>query len=371
MAEADSSAPIDPAPETQSAPEPTAGEKRRAMLNSLFSLLLAGAVGYIANSIWMPGTTYRDNLQPLSANEKLLSANLKAHVQALASDIGERNFAHYEKLKSAEDYVEKSFVQAGFAPEQIKSQIFRFNGQTFRNIEVEISGGKKSSEIIVIGAHFDTAPGTPGADDNASGIAATLELARLLKARRFQRTIRLVGFTNEEPPHFFHPSMGSYHYAERSRKLNENIVGMMALETMGTYKYEVGSQHYPVRGGTWFYPNRGNFIAFVSSSASGAFVRECVGTFRRVAQFPSEGLAAPSYVVAVELSDHWCFEKFGYPGLMVTDTAPFRIDTYHQPNDLPDTLNYDDMARVVAGLDETIAELALELPDHECRKPGG
>lgn len=341
-----------------SSAEPTAAEKRRARVNSLLSLLLAGIVGYIATSVWMPGDTYRDNLPPLTEDLKALSSNLKKHVEILAGDIGERNSAHYDKLKEAESYVEESFKAAGFKPEEIKSQNFEVNGQAFRNIEVELPGTRRAAEILIIGAHFDTAPNTPGADDNGSGTAALIELAKFFKNKKFERTIRLVAFTNEEPPYFFKPAMGSYHYAERSRKLNENIVGMLSLETIGTYKYEMGSQHYPVRGGSWFYPSRGNFIGFISTQASGPFVRECVGTFRRLVKFPCEGLAAPAFVVAVQLSDHWCFEKFGYQSLMVTDTAPFRIDTYHQPSDKTDTLQYDDMARVVDGLARTISELA-------------
>lgn len=336
-----------------------AADKRRARLNSLMSLLLAALLGYIANVVWMPGDNYRGNLPALSPKQKELAIALRQHVETLAGNIGERNGAHYEKLEAAAHYVEESFVKAGYEHEAVKSQVYEVNGQSFRNIEVEIPGGKRA-EIMVIGAHFDTAPGTPGADDNASGMAAVLELARLFRERKFDRTIRFVAFTNEEPPYFYQPSMGSYHYAERAAKLKENIVAMLALETMGTYKYEMGSQHYPVRGGAWFYPSRGNFIAFVSNQFSAPLVREAVGTFRRLAEFPSEGLAAPDFIRAVELSDHWCFQKFGYQGLMVTDTAPFRIDTYHKPSDLPETLNYEDMARVVDGLDKTIAAMAGE-----------
>lgn len=331
---------------------------KQARLNSIISMLIAAICGYAASILWMPGNSYGE-LGSLTDSEKALASTLKQHVEILAGTIGERNLAHYDKLEAAARYIENSLAQSGFTS---ISQVFEVEGKACRNIEIEFAGTTKKDEILVIGAHYDTAPGTPGADGNGSGVAALLELAKLLKGRTLERTVRLVAFPNEEPPYFRKDAMGSYHWAKAAHERKDKIVGMLALETMGSYSDEPGSQTYPIRGGTLFYPKRGNFIAFVSNQSASVFNRECVGTFRRLVDFPSQGFALPDFVVGVNYSDDWSFNKFGYPATMVTDTAPYRIKTYHQPSDLPDTLNYESMAQVVAGLSRTIGDIAGEKP---------
>ncbi|CAN5498220.1 M28 family peptidase [soil metagenome] len=339
---------------------PTAEElasAKRAKLNSIISLIIAGICGYLASMLWMPGNSYSGDTLRLSDKEKVLCQNLRNHVEMLAGTIGERNIRHYAQLEQAAKYIEDSFAKAGYVT---KAQVYDVLGDPCRNIEVEIRGEKYPNEIVVLGAHYDSAPTTPGADDNASGVASLLELARLLKGRKFDRTIRLVSFPNEEPPYFRTTTMGSYHYAEAAHKRGDKIIGMLALETMGTYSNEPGSQHYPVRGGTLFYPNKGNFIAFVASQSSSAFNRECIGAFRRLVDFPSEGFSLPSFIIGVNYSDDWSFQKFDFPAVMVTDTAPFRIDTYHRPSDLPNTLDYDNLTRVVSGISSMVGAVAGE-----------
>lgn len=340
------------------ADEGDAKSSKRARLNSIISLIIAGICGYAASILWMPGTSYGE-LGSLTDQEKALAKHLAGHVEMLAGTIGERNIAHYAKLEEAAAYIEKTLKEKGL---ETKSQVFEVSGSSCRNIEVDYIGSdaKLKDEILVVGAHYDTAPGTPGADDNGSGVAALLELAQMLKGRHFSRTVRLVAFPNEEPPYFRTDSMGSYQWAKAAHERNEKIIGMMALETMGTYSDEPGSQQYPVKGGSWFYPKRGNFIAFVSNQSASVFNRECVGSFRRLVDFPSQGFALPDFVVGVNYSDDWSFNKFGYPATMVTDTAPYRIKTYHQPSDLPNTLNYQSMAQVVAGLSKVIGSVAGE-----------
>lgn len=330
---------------------------KRAKLNSILSLVIAGICGYLASMLWMPGNSYSGDTLRLSDKEKVVSQNLRNHVEMLASTIGERNISHYDNLERTACYIEDCFKKAGYSS---RPQIYDVDGKPCRNIEVETLGQKYPKEILVVGAHYDSAPTSPGADDNGSGVAAVLEIAKLLKGRQFDRTIRLVLFPNEEPPYFRTKTMGSYRYAEAARERQDHIIGMLALETMGTYSNEPGSQHYPIRGGTLFYPNKGNFITFVASQSSSAFNRECIGAFRRLVDFPSEGFSLPNFILGVNYSDDWSFQKFDYPAVMVTDTAPYRNETYHQPSDLANKLDYDNLTRVVAGLSSMIGAVAGE-----------
>lgn len=151
--------------------------------------------------------------------------------------------------------------------------------------------------------------------------------------------------------------MGSVVYAKRCRERNENVVGMLSLETIGCYSDAKGSQKYPAPFNL-FFPSRGNFIGFVGNRGSKRFVRDVVKSFRRHTKFPSEGVAAPERITGIGWSDHWAFWQQGYPGLMVTDTAPFRYVHYHEPTDTPDKIDYDRTARVVAGMARVVTELA-------------
>jgi Zn-dependent M28 family amino/carboxypeptidase len=205
----------------------------------------------------------------------------------------------------------------------------------------------------VVGAHYDTVPGSPGADDNASGVAVLIELARLRLPARF------VAFANEEMPYFESGEMGSHAYAARARAAGEKISAMLSLEMLGCYRDEPGSQHYPPPLG-WFYPDRGDFIGFVGDLGTRALVRRAIGAFRRHARFPAQGVAAPSVIPGVTWSDHGSFRRQGYPAIMVTDTAFNRYPHYHLPSDTPEKLDYLRMARVTLGLAAVIEELANE-----------
>jgi Iap family predicted aminopeptidase len=209
---------------------------------------------------------------------------------------------------------------------------------------------------MVIGAHYDSPTDSPGANDNASGVAALLELARQFKTARPVRTVRFVAFVNEEPPFFQTDLMGSRVYAANARKRGEKIVAMLALETIGYYSDQAGSQHYPPPFNL-FYPDTGNFIAFVGNIASRSLVHSSIKIFRESTRFPSEGLAAPGFIPGIGWSDQWAFWQEGYPGIMITDTAPFRYPQYHQREDTPDKLEYEQMARVVAGIGRVVEEL--------------
>ncbi len=306
----------------------------------------------IAFVIAMPGRSYSGPFQSLSGDEIEIRDNLKTHVETLAAKIGERNIHRYESLKTSEEYIRSRLASFGY---QVAEQSYWVEGKEVKNIEVEIRGA--SDEIILIGAHYDSVRGSPGANDNATGTAAMLELARLFKTETPARTIRFVAFVNEEPPYFQTQEMGSLVYARRSKQRGELITAMLSLETIGCYSEEPKSQFYPV-GFRWFYPDRGNFIGFVGNLSSRSLTRRMIRTFRETTLFPSEGVAAPGWMTGVGWSDQWSFWEEGYDAVMITDTAIFRYRHYHTSADTPDRIDYDRAARVVSGIVRIIRDLA-------------
>lgn len=320
----------------------------------VYGTLVAVFAGGGACMIRMPGRSHSGPLPPLSADQRALGARLRGHVHHLAGEIGERNVWTYGSLTAAAGWIEETLGSLGL---DVRSQAFDAEGRRVRNLEVERRGVGRASEIVVVGAHYDSVLGSPGANDNGSGVAALVELARALGDRPAARTLRFVAFVNEEPPFFQTREMGSLVYARRARAADERVVAMLSLETIGCYDDAAGSQQYPFPFGL-FYPRRGDFVGFVGNLASRALVREAIGAFRRHAAFPSEGVAAPGGIVGIGWSDHWAFWRQGYRAVMVTDTALFRYPHYHQASDTPDRLDYDRLARVVSGLARVIEELA-------------
>ena len=321
--------------------------------------------------IRMPGKSYRGPLPPLTPAEETLREQLRRHVQKLAGEIGERNLMQYTALGEAADYVhhafERGFEHAAYKVERqtydvVPRSIFGLNEVPEEplacdNLIAEIPGSEKPQEIVVVGAHYDSAPGTPGANDNATGVAAVLAFARSFAGKKPPRTLRFLAFVNEEPPYFQTPSMGSLVYAKRCQERQENVVAMLSLETIGYYSDEPGSQNYPAPLG-FFYPSKGNFVAFVGDTSSRSLVRKVVRIFRESSRFPSEGAATFGSLPGVGWSDHWSFWQAGYPALMVTDTAPYRYPYYHDARDTPDKIDYDRLARLVVGVERVINELA-------------
>jgi len=304
--------------------------------------------------IFMPGKSWSKPVPPLSTEELLIHDNLRRHVETLAEQIGERNVWRAEALVAAASYIRNTLEDLGY---QVRIQPFESEGQTVQNIEVELTGSTAPQEIAVVGAHYDSVPDGPGANDNASGIAALLEIARLLAGKTHARTLRLVAFVNEEQPFSGGEEMGSRVYAERSRQRGEQIKAMVSLETIGFYTDQAASQYYPFPF-SYFYPDTGNFIGFVGNLSSLNLVRQALGAFRASAAFPSEGVAAPSWIRGVGWSDHASFWQAGYPAIMITDTAMFRYQHYHEVTDTPEKLDYQSLARVTRGLVDVAAELA-------------
>jgi Zn-dependent M28 family amino/carboxypeptidase len=275
-----------------------------------------------------------------------LEARLRGHVQELAGRIGERNMFCPQALDEAARYITRDLAASGLSP---ASQSFTALGREVQNIEAELAGAERADEIVVLGAHYDSVEGCPGANDNASGVAALLELARALKGSRLERTVRFVAFVNEEPPFFQGPQMGSVVAARRSRIRGERIVGMLSLETIGYYTDAPKTQGYPAGLGL-LYPSRGNFIGLVGNVRSRQLLNRVAAAFRAATAFPIQSAVAPEFLPGVGWSDHWAYWQEGYPAVMLTDTAPYRYPHYHTVHDTPEKLRYPQFAQVVAGL---------------------
>ena len=235
-----------------------------ATLSKIFfsALRVTIAVVAVLVLVWwfgmrMPGKNV-SKAGPLSPDEVVLREELHANVQKLAGEIGERNMWHYAQLNAAADFIEDSFSRAGLRP---RRDTYEIQGQACHNIEAEISGN--SPGIIVIGAHYDSVFGSPGANDNGTGMAATLALARRFAAAKPKHTLRFVAFVNEEPPYFLSGEMGSLVYARRCKERGDKISAMISLETIGYFSDAPHSQKYPSPGLGVFYTKVGNIIGFV------------------------------------------------------------------------------------------------------------
>jgi Zn-dependent M28 family amino/carboxypeptidase len=318
-----------------------------ALLYALAAIAALCAFGWYVISV--PGESHRGALAPLTAEERTSSELLKRHVSAIAS--AEHNTRTPQRLEAAARAIESELKSIGY---EVRSQAFDAGGITVRNLEATIPGGKTGA--FVIGAHYDSAPGAPGANDNGSGTAALLELARLFRGWKPKHTLRLAFFVNEEPPYFKGPAMGSKVYADELMARSERVAAMFSLETIGYYSERPGSQRYPFPLNL-FYPERGDFLAFVANLASRGLLHETIGAFRAAARFPSDGVAAPAFIPGIDWSDQWSFWAHGIPALMITDTALYRYPYYHLATDTPDKLDYDRLARVVAGLDRMFRAL--------------
>jgi Peptidase family M28 len=302
--------------------------------------------------VWMPGVSYRQALPPLTATEIELKDRLTSYVQTLAVKIGRRNVDNYQNLVAAKDFLSKELGQAGYP---VREQKYTIDGKSFSNLEVEIPGSSRADEILIIGAHYDSAFTSPGANDNATGAAAVLALAQEFVGTKPMRTLRFVEFTNEEPPFFGKPNMGSLIYAQNAKQRDETIVGMFSLETLGYFTDTANTQKYPPPL-SFLYPDRGNFIGLVSDIDSRELLRNTIRSFRAQAQFPSEGAALPSLIQGVGWSDHWSFWQQGYQALMITDTAPFRYPQYHTDGDTVDKIDFEKLSRVTYGISKVIRD---------------
>jgi Zn-dependent M28 family amino/carboxypeptidase len=320
----------------------------------LVALLLT--VIWILRMIHMPLRSFTGELGPLSTEDTEASKRLSQHVQYLSETIGERNLSRAGTLEAAADYIKSSLEQAGYS---VTAQSYSVRSHRVSNLEAKLVGSESAGGTIIVGAHYDSVHGSPGANDNASGVAAVLELARLFRGFTPRKTIRFVFFVNEEPPYFQTESMGSVVYAKQLRTDRIAVSAMISLETIGYYSDAPGSQKYPVLLGL-LYPSRGNFIGFVGNPSSRALLRMAIQRFRETTSLPSEGVAAPEQWPGVGWSDHWSFWQENYPAIMVTDTALFRYPYYHSPYDTTNRIDFARMSRVVNGMRRVVESISTK-----------
>ncbi len=274
--------------------------------------------------------------------------DLYDHVKALSLDVGDRHLWKEGSLDKAADYIESVLSDYGYG---VWRQTFSCYGKRVSNLIAEKPG--EEEKTVVIGAHYDTVPGTPGADDNASGVAGLLEMARLFRQSPTRKGFRFVAFVNEEPPCFGSWNMGSMVYAKHLRDRDEPVEVMVSLEMIGYYSKEL-IQQYPFPGMRLFYPRRADFIGVAGNFRSSRYIRAVKKGIRRHSAMDVRSLTAPEYVGGINLSDNYSFWRHGYRAVMVTDTSFFRNRNYHQETDSIDTLDFSSMAQVVRGLYRTM-----------------
>ncbi len=328
--------------------------KKRVFIISSAFILIAILVITIYSYYDFNNNDYYVPVKDRSMLKNIIESNLKKSVIKISGDIGSRGYNQQDALDKSIEYISSEFKSYGYEP---LFQTYSAKGREYKNIWVEKKGVNLPHKVLVVGAHYDTVSGTPGADDNASGVAGLLELARILADEPMEKTVQFAAFTLEEPPFFRTRSMGSYVYAKGLKDAGVQVDGMICLESIGYFTDEPGSQQFPLPFFRLFYPDTGNFITFVGDIHSKRFLEKAKDSFKKGTDLPLESLSAFSIVPGVDLSDHRSFWKFGYKALMVTDTAFYRNPNYHGPGDLPETLEYSRMAEVVMGLRETILEV--------------
>lgn len=326
----------------------------------LCALLACGFAFIYWYMLGMPGRSHAGPLPVLKEDEREMAVTLRSHVEAIASS--PHNTDYPEELEKCARTIEEILSALGYTPQ---AQKFVAAGVEVRNIEIVIeptsagTGARQDVSTLVIGAHYDSAGDAPGANDNGSGVAALLELARLLKPYPMMKTrLRMVFFVNEEPPHFKTDTMGSLVYARALATTGEKVRAMLALETLGAYSDRPGSQKYPLPLLSFLLPNAANFAAVVGTLGVRPLVAEVTRRLRESLALPVIGGVAPGAIPGITWSDHWSFAKFGISAAMITDTALFRYDHYHRRTDTADKIDYERLARVTAGVARVVRAMA-------------
>ena len=291
-------------------------------------------------------------LQPNSART-VDPARLEAHVRTLSIDLSPRNVGNPENLNRTAAYIADQLRETGAA---VSEQAYRVEGNSYRNVIAHF--GPDTGERIVVGAHYDAAGPLPGADDNASGVAGLLELARLFGSQPPQMRVELVAFSTEEPPYFRSTGMGSSVHAIALRTDNVKVRAMLSLEMIGYFSDAQGSQHFPVGLLRALYPSTGNFIAVVGRVSDGLLVRQVKSAMSNAAPLAVHSINAPSFIPGVDFSDQLNYWEAGYGAVMITDTAFYRNRNYHTAQDTAEKLDYKRLAMVVEGVYAAVTEIA-------------
>jgi len=326
-------------------------ERRRRIIRFMLLVVLIFLLLLIAFWFWVT--------QPLlsrahpNSERTVDPARLEAHVRKLSIELGPRDVDHIENLDRVAAYIKDEFSQT---TPQVSEQVYRVQGKTYRNVVAHF--GPESEERIIVGAHYDTAGPLPGADDNASGVAGLIELARLLSRQQPPLRVELVAFSLEEPPYFRTTGMGSSVHAESLRNQNVQVRAMISLEMIGYFSDAPNSQSFPIAVLSAFYPSKGNFIGVVGRLSDGLLARKVKSAMRSAAPLPVYSINAPQFVPGVDFSDQLNYWHAGYNAVMITDTAFYRNRNYHTAQDTAEKLDYKRMALVVEGVYAAVMNLA-------------
>lgn len=323
--------------------------RHRRLAMVLLVLVAVGALG-----VWYMTQPVLIVPAPDGARGSVDPRRLEGHVNTLAVTFAPRDWSQPANLDRVADYIAAELRAAGA---RVAGQAYEVTGRRYRNVIG--SFGPEARERVVAGAHYDAFGPLPGADDNASGVAGLIELARLLATSRDLRAgVDLVAYTLEEPPFYRSESMGSWVHAASLRRAGVSVRAMLSLEMIGYFSDAPGSQQFPHPLLRLLYPSRGNFIAVVGKLGQGSLVRRIKAAMRAGAELDVRSLTGPAWVPGVDFSDHWSYWSHGYPAAMITDTAFYRNDRYHTARDTPDSLDYARMAKVVEGVSQAVVTLA-------------
>jgi hypothetical protein len=288
----------------------------------------------------------------ISAPMSVDPTKLETHVRALSQSFVPRDESHPENLDRCAAYIRQEFERANA---RVSEQPFTIDGKTYRNVIAHF--GPETKEMVVVGAHYDTAGPLPGADDNASGVAGLLELARLLGNKQFPMRVELVAYTLEEPPFFRSEQMGSAMHAKALKREGAVVRVMFSLEMIGYFSDARDSQHFPSSAFSLFYPTEGNFISVVGKIDDGMLVRRIKKAMTGATSLPVYSINAPRLIRGVDLSDHLSYWREGYPAVMITDTAFYRNANYHTLDDTAERLDYRRMGQAVEGVYAAVIDM--------------
>ncbi len=326
-------------------------ERRRRIIKLMLLIVLIILVLLIAVWFWMT--------QPLlsratpNSQRTVDPSRLEAHVRKLSIEFGPRDFSHPENLDQVAAYIKTELSQTGAF---VSEQVYRVRAKSYRNVIAHF--GPETEERIIVGAHYDTAGPLPGADDNASGVAGLIELARLLDRQQLNVRVELVAFCTEEPPYFGTVGMGSYVHAQSLRQQNVRVRAMFSLEMIGYFSDAPNSQHFPIGVLSALYPSTGNYIAVVGRLTDGLLARRTKTALRNAAPLPVYSINAPQFIPGVDFSDQRNYWHAGYSAVMITDTAFYRNRNYHTAEDTAEKLDYKRMAMVVEGVEAIVMDLS-------------
>jgi len=270
---------------------------------------------------------------------------MKTCVKTLSIDFHPRTYEHQKNLNRTADFIYNQFEKAGGSP---TVQFFDTREGQYKNVRCIFGEGK--GRRIVIGAHYDSCGITPGADDNASGVAGLIELAYLIGADESVGEVELVAYSLEEPPFFGTQQMGSFFHARSLVEDGIDVQGVIILEMIGYFSDLPGTQDAPMILLKLIYPSRGNYIFVAGHAGQRKFIKQVKVGMKGATDLDVFSISAPRSLPGIDFSDHRNYWPFGFNAVMITDTAFFRNKAYHTAEDTHDRLDYRRMGNTVLGV---------------------